>query len=93
MAEYEEILRIMKNIAQVMERSPHEFAGMGEETLRSHFLAVQLNGVYEGQATGETFNFEGKTDILIRVDGKNIFIRDGIIIVPRGSTLPDGFIL
>ena len=75
MAEYEEILRIMKNIAQVMERSPHEFAGMGEDTLRSHFL-VQLNGVYEGQATGETFNFEGKTDILIRVDGKNIFIAE-----------------
>ena len=37
-----------------------EFAGMGEETLRSHFL-VQRNGVYEGQATGETFNFEGNT--------------------------------
>jgi hypothetical protein len=73
MAEYEEILRIMRNMAQVMERSPHEFAGMGEETLRSHFL-VQLNGAYEGQATGETFNFEGKTDILIRVDGKNVFI-------------------
>jgi hypothetical protein len=41
--------------------------------LRSHFL-VQLNGHYEGQATGETFNYEGKTDILIRVNGKNIFI-------------------
>jgi hypothetical protein len=75
MAEYEEILRIMKNMALVMERSPHEFAGMGEETLRSHFL-VQLNGAYEGQATGETFNFEGKTDILIRVDGKNVFIAE-----------------
>ena len=33
-----------------------------------------LNGHYEGQATGETFNYEGKTDILIRVDDKNIFI-------------------
>ena len=61
MAEYEEILRIMKNMVQVMERSPHEFADMGEETLRSHFL-VQLNGAYEGQAMGETFNFEGKTE-------------------------------
>jgi hypothetical protein len=35
-----------------------------------------LNGQYEGQATGETFNFEGKTDILIRVEGKNIFIAE-----------------
>lgn len=25
--------------------------------------------------------------------GENIFIRDGIIIVPRGATIPDGFIL
>lgn len=73
--DYEEILRIMKNMVQVMERSPHEFSEIGEEGLRSHFL-VQLNGAFEGQATGETFNFQGKTDILIRVDGKNIFIAE-----------------
>jgi hypothetical protein len=75
MTEYEEILRIMKNMTQVMEQSPHAFVKMGEEDLRTHFL-VQLNGVYEGQATGETFNFKGKTDILIRVEGKNIFIAE-----------------
>jgi hypothetical protein len=46
---------------------------MGEEDLRSHFL-VQLNGVFQGQATGETFNFQGKTDILIRVEGRNVFM-------------------
>lgn len=57
----------------VMERSPHAFKDMGEEDLRSQFL-VQLNGHYEGQATGETFNYEGKTDILIRVGHRNIFI-------------------
>jgi len=48
---------------------------MGEEALRDHFL-VQLNGQYEGQATGETFNFEGKTDILIRAEGRNVFIAE-----------------
>jgi hypothetical protein len=73
--DYKEILRIMQNMVQVMERSPHEFCEIGEEGLRSHFL-VQLNGVFEGQATGETFNFQGKTDILIRVQGKNIFIAE-----------------
>ena len=56
-------------MAQVMERSPSAFSTMDEESLRSHFL-VQLNGHYEGQATGETFNYEGKTDILIRSEGK-----------------------
>ena len=62
-------------MAQVMELSPSAFATMDEESLRSHFL-VQLNGHYEGGATGETFNYEGKTDILIRVQGKNIFIAE-----------------
>ena len=46
-----------------------------EEDLRQHFL-VQLNGAYEGEATGETFNYEGKTDILIRHKGKNVFIAE-----------------
>jgi glucose-1-phosphate adenylyltransferase len=26
-------------------------------------------------------------------DGDNVFIRDGIIVVPRGTTIPDGFVL
>jgi hypothetical protein len=74
-SDYEEILRIMKNMALVMERSPRAFVDMEEEALRWHFL-VQLNGAYEGQATGETFNFQGKTDVLIRVDGRNVFIAE-----------------
>jgi hypothetical protein len=35
-----------------------------------------LNGQYEGQATGETFNVTGKTDILIWHEGRNIFIAE-----------------
>jgi hypothetical protein len=73
--DYEEILRIMQNMVHVMELSPHAFQEMGEEDLRSHFL-VQLNGAFKCQATGETFNFQGKTDILIRVEGKNVFIAE-----------------
>ena len=75
MSEYEHILSVISNMVLVMERSPSAFKGMGEEDLRQHFL-VQLNGHYEGQATGETFNYEGKTDILIRADGRNIFIAE-----------------
>lgn len=73
--DYEEILHIMQNMVQVMELSPHAFQDMGEEDLRSHFL-VQLNGAFKGQATGETFNFQGKTDILMRFEGKNVFIAE-----------------
>ncbi len=71
--DYEHILKVIQGMAQVMELSPSAFVKMDEETLRSHFL-VPLNGHYQGQATGETFNYNGKTDILIRADGKNIFI-------------------
>lgn len=74
-AEYEHILGVMSNMVTVMERSPSAFREMQEEDLRQHFL-VQLNAQYEGQATAETFNANGKTDILIRVDGKNIFIAE-----------------
>jgi hypothetical protein len=73
MEHYEHILTVVSNMVQVMERSPQAFAKMGEEDLRTHIL-VQLNGHYEGQATGETFNYEGKTDILIRAESRNIFI-------------------
>ena len=74
-AEYENILSIIQNMTMVMERSPKAFMEMGEEDLRQHYL-VQLNGQYEGQSTGETFNYEGKTDILIRSGGKNLFIAE-----------------
>jgi hypothetical protein len=73
--DYEHILGVIENMAKVMELSPSAFVSMDEESLRSHFL-VQLNGHYEGQATGETFNYDGKTDILIRSDGRNIFIAE-----------------
>ena len=73
--DYEHILSVLSNMVMVMERSPKAFKGMCEEDLRMQFL-VHLNGHYEGQATGETFNYEGKTDILIRVEGRNIFIAE-----------------
>jgi len=73
--QYEEILSVISNMVTVMERNPKTFGGIEEEALRDHFL-VQINGKDKGQATGETFNKKGKTDILIRVDGKNIFIAE-----------------
>jgi len=62
-------------MAMVMERNPKTFAKLHEEEIRDHFLVI-LNSQYEGQATGETFNFHGKTDILIRWEGKNVFIAE-----------------
>ncbi len=71
--EYQNILSIMRSMVQVMERSPNAFRHLKEEDLRWQFL-VQLNGQYEGRATGETFNYKGDTDILIREQDRNVFI-------------------
>jgi hypothetical protein len=75
MAEFDNILSVMDNMTRVIEMSPASFAAMSEEDLRNHFL-VQLNGQYEGRATGETFNFTGKTDIVIKEDGRNVFVAE-----------------
>jgi len=73
--EYNHILELISWMALVMERSPQAFRDMDEESLRWQFL-VPLNSHYEGLATGETFNCTGKTDILIRYEGKNVFIAE-----------------
>ncbi|MCG3135894.1 MAG: hypothetical protein HMLKMBBP_03670 [Planctomycetes bacterium] len=75
MEQYEQALKIMQDMALVMERSPEAFKAMDEESLRQHFL-VQLNGQFEGKATGETFNMSGKTDILLREGDRNVFIAE-----------------
>ena len=71
--DYSKIINTIKLMALVMEQSPEAIRDMKEEDLRWLFLIV-LNGVYEGIATGETFNYYGKTDVIIKWKGKNLFI-------------------
>jgi hypothetical protein len=78
LGDYDEILRVIRSMVTVFERSPTVFRTMEEEHLRT-ILLVALNGIFEGGATGETFNGEGKTDILIRVKNDNIFIAECLI--------------
>ncbi|NEQ37273.1 MAG: hypothetical protein F6K40_13750 [Okeania sp. SIO3I5] len=75
--DYENILSIISNMGLAMETSPKTFKNMKEEDIR-HLFLVQLNGQYKykGKASGETFNNKGKTDILIRENGQNIFIAE-----------------
>jgi hypothetical protein len=75
LAEYEHILNVIRSMSLVIERGPKSFTSLDEEGIRNHFL-IQLNGHYEGGATGETFNASGKTDILIRVEDRNVFIAE-----------------
>ncbi len=70
---YEDILELCFNMSLAMERNPTTFENLDEEQIRDFFLVI-LNAFFEGEATGETFNKGGKTDILIRRENQNIFI-------------------
>jgi hypothetical protein len=72
---FEHILGVIRSVGLDMERSPKTYAGKGEED-RRQFLLAALNTHYHGAATAEAFNVSGKTDILIRFEGRNIFIAE-----------------
>jgi len=73
--DYEEILGSTRSMGLVMERAPGTFSGLAEEGIRDFFLAL-LNVGFRGDAMGEVFNGEGKTDILIRAGERNVFIAE-----------------
>lgn len=70
---YAETIRLITAWGRSLERTPEVFATIGEEDLRAHIL-VMLNAQFEGEAGGELFNGSGKTDILVRVEDRNVFI-------------------
>lgn len=72
---YKQILGIIHDVGKQFERLPSTYSGKEEEHLRDHFLLI-LEPNFEGSATGETFNKSGKTDILLRHEGSNVFIAE-----------------
>ncbi|ADD68237.1 conserved hypothetical protein [Denitrovibrio acetiphilus DSM 12809] len=72
---YNSILKLIHDVGKEFERLPSLYCDKEEEHLRDHFL-MMLEPNFEGSATGETFNKKGKTDILLRHDGKNVFIAE-----------------
>jgi hypothetical protein len=73
-SDYEQILSILSETGVGMERMPSTFSDKDEEALRDFFLMV-LSTHYPN-ATGETFNKEGKTDILVRHEKRNVFVAE-----------------
>jgi hypothetical protein len=67
------ILRTVTAATGAMERSPANYREWSEEQLRDVVL-LALNMVYESRARAEAFNASGHTDLLIAVDGQNLFI-------------------
>lgn len=74
-ADYEEAIRVISNSCRQLERSPSTTLRLDEEERRD-LLLVALNSQFEGQAGGEVFNGAGKTDILLRVENRNVFIAE-----------------
>lgn len=72
---YQEILQTILDTGRVFERLPSTYAGKDEETLRDH-LILNLEPRFQIGTTGETFNKSGKTDILMRYQGKNVFVAE-----------------
>ena len=72
---YTQILGIINDVGKQFERLPSTYSGKDEEQLRDHLLLI-LEPNFEGSATGETFNKSGKTDILLRHEGSNVFIAE-----------------
>jgi len=72
---YMEILQTINDTGRVFERLPSTYADKDEETLRDH-LILNLEPRFQIGTTGETFNKSGKTDILMRYQGKNIFVAE-----------------
>jgi hypothetical protein len=72
---YYEILKSIHDVGKQFERLPSLYANKQEEPLRDHLL-MMLEPNFEGSATGETFNKKGDADILLRYEGKNVFIAE-----------------
>lgn len=72
---YIDILETIKHTASTYERTPDSYKSMHEEDLRNTLLA-SLNGVYRGDATGETFRNNGKTDICIEKQNRAAFVAE-----------------
>lgn len=72
---YQQILRVIHDVGKQFERLPATYAGKDEEHLRDHILLI-LEPNFEGEATGETFNNKGKTDIMLRHEGSNVFVAE-----------------
>jgi hypothetical protein len=71
-ATYNDILSIIHENGKAMERHPSTYTNKEEEDLRD-FLLMTLSTHYPN-TTGETFNKKGKTDILVRHEGTNVFV-------------------
>ena len=74
---YEDILKVLSQAGRGMERKPSLYRRKTEQDLRDQFLLFLETRYPATTGTGETFNKEGKTDILLKYeDGTNLFVAE-----------------
>lgn len=84
---FEDVLHLIRGQGQTFETTPKTYASFSEEKLRDIILA-QLNTVFGGRATGETFRNEGKTDICIKQKDGSAFVGECKIWSGRAGVAP-----
>lgn len=73
---YNEILLSLKSFGQSLEESPASYVSMGEEDLRNLFLSHLKVSFTSFSSTGETFNNQGKTDIMVKSGNTILFVAE-----------------
>ncbi len=70
-----DIIKLLNNQCLQFEKTPKTYKKFDEPNLRDLLLS-NLNSIFEGNATGETFNNKGKTDIYLNIDNGNILVTE-----------------
>lgn len=75
---YEELLDAIYQFGKNMEKKPSLYKKKDEEGLRDQFVLMLETKYQDATATGETFNRNGKTDIILKYaeDGSNLFVAE-----------------
>lgn len=71
-----QILKLISDVGQNLERMPSTYKGKTEEEIRDHIIMILDPNFELGSASGETFNKIGKTDICLRYDSGVVFIAE-----------------
>lgn len=73
--DYRKIASAINDVGKNFEKNPTLFEGKSEEELRD-FVLFYIQHMFEGTASGETFNVSGKSDIMLQYDGDPLFVAE-----------------
>jgi hypothetical protein len=72
---FEHINGVIRSAGRAMSASPQTYRNWDEED-RRQVLLLMLNTHYEGKVFAEAFNATGKTDLLVRHEGRNLYVAE-----------------